>query len=232
MVDIIDAKTDKEGYNGQYKNESNIAWSAEAETLNEFSVRYKIQHLTPFAFGGRHLNGNIRGIVVDQLLKYTSLMKKRPSDITILDAGSGLGGLSVYLAKKGFTIIGVEISEIACAQANELACKFGVSENCCFQSENLEKTSISDSSIDFIIGLHTLHHFIKYEGVPVEFNRIMKINGIGLFADGFAENPAYRLFHDKKKMKRLGDILLNKKLIESYFKDFNVCITPVNWFGC
>ena len=29
MVDIIDAKTDKEGYNGQYKNESNIAWSAE-----------------------------------------------------------------------------------------------------------------------------------------------------------------------------------------------------------
>lgn len=231
MRSVINRKTDKNGYDEHYKTECNIGWSAEAKNNKEFIMRFKIQHLTPFAFGGKHLAGNVRGKAVKMLFEHVKNSEKKPHNFKILDAGSGLGGLSVYLACHGYSVIGVEISETACRQAETLAFKFGVSDKCSFLSESLEKTSIADSSIDIIIGLHTFHHFIKYSGVPNEFKRVLKVGGVGYFADGFAENPAYRIFHNKEKMERLGDVLLNKKLITNYFRDFNVNIEPIDFFS-
>ena len=147
------------------------------------------------------------------------------SSLTILDAGCGLGELSVYLACKGFSVVGIDISAEACKSAMELSQRIGVSENCAFLDESLEELSLADSSIDFIIGHAALHHFIKYD-VPKEFYRIMKEGAKGFFADSFGENPVYHLFHDKEKMERLGDVILSKKLIESYFSSFKVRIIP------
>ena len=137
-------KTDKEGYDDHYQEMNNVAWSADANSQEEYTKRYKIQHLTPFAFSGWHLDGNVRGVAVKRLLQHIKLSDKHPADITILDAGSGLGGLSVFLACYGYNVIGVEISEVGCEQAEILASKFDVSERCTFLAESLEKTSIPD----------------------------------------------------------------------------------------
>jgi hypothetical protein len=40
----------------------------------------------------------------------------------------------------------------------------------------------------------------------------------------------YRLFHDKKKMERLGDCLLTKRLVTRYFEDFELKLLPTDWF--
>ena len=40
----------------------------------------------------------------------------------------------------------------------------------------------------------------------------------------------FRIFHDKEKMRRLGDVSLNKRLLDTYFSDFDVTITPTDWF--
>jgi ubiquinone/menaquinone biosynthesis C-methylase UbiE len=180
--------------------------------------------------GGWHLDGNVRGIAIEQMLQDIERIKET-SKLTILDAGSGMGGLSVYLACLGFNVIGVDISETACRHAEELAQKYGLSRKCTFLCESLEKISIPDASIDIIVGLHTFHHFIKYNGVPAEFNRILKQTGKGYFAYGFGENPIYKIFHDKKKMQKLGDVVLNKKLIEHYFGLFDVSIYPIDLFS-
>ena len=63
--------------------------------------------------------------------------------------------------------------------------KVGVSDKCDFRAESLEKISINDSSINYIIGHASLHHFIKYEAVPNEFRRVMKNEAKGFFADSF-----------------------------------------------
>jgi ubiquinone/menaquinone biosynthesis C-methylase UbiE len=94
----------------------------------------------------------------------------------------------------------------------------------------LEHISVESSSIDFIIGHASLHHFIKYEKVPAEFYRVMKTGANGYFADSFGENPFYRIFHNKQRMERLGDVLLSKKLIDEYFDLFDVQLTPTDWF--
>jgi len=154
-----------------------------------------------------------------------------PRGVKVLDAGCGQGELSVYLASHGFAVVGVDVSSVACAQAAELASALGVSDRCTFLAEDLTHLSLADASIHCIIGHAALHHFIKYEGVPLELARVLRPDGQGFFADAFGENKLYHLFHDKKKMQRLGDVSLTKPLVERFFSPyFHVEILPTDWF--
>jgi hypothetical protein len=85
-------KSDRNGYNDHYKSRSNIGWSSLAKNNKEYIKRFKLQHLTPFAFYGMHLDGNVRGRAVERVFNHLIASKKNPNNIKILDAGSGLGG--------------------------------------------------------------------------------------------------------------------------------------------
>jgi len=134
------------------------------------------------------------------------------------------------LTSLGFNVIGVDISEEAKACGEYLASNVGVENNCTFLAESLEATSIGELSVDYIIGHASLHHFIKYDGVPDEFKRVLKPGAKDYFSNSFGENRLYHVFHDKEKMYRLGDVTLTTKLIKNYFSDFDVNITPTDWF--
>ncbi len=221
---------EKANHNELYKKKAD-SWSSRTNNKEEYIRRYELENLTSFPKGGQHLGGKVRGLAIRKLLEAVKETGRSPSEITILDAGSGSGGLSVFLACNGFNVIGVEISEEGCEIAEQLANKMGVGSNCRFLPESLESMTIEDSSIDFVVGLHTLHHFIKYPNVPKELSRVMKATAKGFFADSFGENPVYHLFHDKEKMARLGDVSLTKTLIEDYLSPFHVTLTPTTWFS-
>ena len=221
-------KVDRKGHDALYKNQ--ISRLANAKNAEEYLVRYSALNLRPFYDGGT-TKGFVRGRAVQQLFHSIKLLGMSPTQTTILDAGCGQGELSVYLACKGYQVIGVDISPVACASAQKLANKFGIGTRCTFLAESLEHLSLADNSIDFILGHASLHHFIKYNGVPEELARVLKNGGEGYFADSFGENRVYHWFHDKEKMKRLGDVPLNRWLINRYFSGyFYVVLTPMDWF--
>lgn len=224
---MIRKKSDKSGYDKIYKNRvSSLSVISHPE---EYVKTYERIGLSPF-FKGGVTKGFVRGLATFELIKSADNKCVDRSEITIIDAGCGLGKLSVYLACKGFNVIGIDISDAACIACKYLAEKVGVTENCKFLAESLEEISVSSSSIDYIIGHASLHHFIKYERVPKEFMRVLKNRGEGFFADSFGENKIYSIFHNRGKMKRLGDVPLSKKLIKKYFLGFNVEIKPTDWF--
>jgi ubiquinone/menaquinone biosynthesis C-methylase UbiE len=220
-------KTDRAGYDGYYKE--NLSGLSDITDCDQYVRAYEEARIGPY-FRSGNTKGLVRGAAVDRLISAAGQLGLPAAGTNILDAGFGQGELSVYLACRGFNVVGVDISSEAKECGDYLAAKLGVQQRCSFLAESLEDTSIEDASIDFVIGHASLHHFIKYEGVPGELHRVLKDGGKGFFADSFGENRLYHLFHDKEEMRRLGDVTLTKSLIESYFEGFDLTITPTDWF--
>lgn len=199
------------------------------DSCREFQAWYETEHMSPFCEGGT-TKGYVRGLATRRLLESALDIPGSQADVRILDAGCGRGELSLYLACRGLTVIGVDVSEVGCNRGRQWANRLGVGARCHFITGDLASLPLSGASIDFVIGHASLHHFIKYPGVSGELYRIMKPGATGFFADSFGENPAYRLFHDEERMKRLGDVPLNRKLIEEFFRRFRVRFRPTDWF--
>jgi ubiquinone/menaquinone biosynthesis C-methylase UbiE len=227
MRKILQDKADKAGYDQYYK--SSMGFMPCSHNPIEYLHNFEVTHLKPFCHGG-NTKGFVRSLATQCLLKNADDKKQPRNKTKVLDAGSGSGQLSVYLACLGFNVIGVDISCEAIKKADELATGIGVEQKCTFIERSLEDTSLPDESIDFIIGHSALHHFIKYRDVPGEFRRILKPGARGFFADSFGENFFYHIFHNKQKMTQLGDVPLSASLINSYFSEFDVELTPTDWF--
>lgn len=227
MIQVNNEKTDRAGYNDYYNE--NLSDLAKLDDCDNYIKQYESTRIGPF-FKSGHSKGYVRGEAVRRLLAHADQSGQPRSDITILDAGSGQGELSVYLACKGFNVIGIDISSEAKACADHLASKVGADNRCTFYAESLEDIPVEDASIDYVIGHASLHHFIKYDKVPSQFLRVMKDNAKGYFSDSFGENKIYHIFHNKEKMDRLGDVTLTRNLIESYFSNFELRLTPTDWF--
>jgi len=184
---------------------------------------YERTRLHPVHLGGPE-RGRVRRLAVEALLAH-----HRPGR-RYLEAGCGVGLLSLYLAARGVRMTGVDISPVAVERAQALAQHTGI-EGADFVAENLAAMSAEDDHYDGVIAHAALHHFVKYPGVPEELSRVLCREGHLWFSDGFAENRLYRVFHDHDKMARLGDVLLTKPLIERTFGPlFDVELEPADWF--
>lgn len=218
---------DRTGHDELYKGRASALF--EARTRDQYVKEFEGLHASPFWRGGS-AKGYVRGLTVEYLMRSASNQHRSNERLCVLDAGCGQGELSVYLAAKGFRVIGVDVSGEAVTSSGRLAEKFGVLDSCHFLAATLEALPLDAESCDYVIGHGSLHHFIKYNGVPSELNRILKPAGEMFFADAFGENPLFRVFHDGQRMARLGDVLLKKGLVEDYFQDFEVTLHPTDWF--
>ena len=218
--------TDKVGYNQKYSNLFPKIY--QAHNLPELKSIF-VHQMQPFHRGGT-TKGYVRQRCLEQMIADCHQLKKEHHEVTVLDAGCGLGALSVYMAVLGFHVIGLDISEQAINTCQQVANKFNMADKCRFVAASLGDTGLPDDSIDYVIGHGSLHHFIKYTNCPAELERIMKSGAKGFFADSFSENPLYHCFQNRQTMDRLGDVRLTKRKITAYFSQFEVDITPVDWF--
>lgn len=221
------ARVDREGHNALY---AGATTGLEAcRSADEYVRAFTGMHLSPFYAGGT-TKGYVRGLAVRRLMESVEAAGRVPADVRVLDAGCGQGTLTTYLACRGFQVVSVDVSEVACAATTALAERMGVGERVSVRAESLELLSLPDASADFIVGHAALHHFIKYPGVPAEFERVLKPGGQAFFADAFGENRAYHVFHNREQMERLGDVILTRRLICEYFNRFRVTLVPTDWF--
>lgn len=227
MEMMSELKTDREGHNKLYKDRDSSLITCPSKEA--YVKQFKLTGLSPYWKGGG-TKGYVRGLAVEKFLRAVKDRNLSNSEVRVLDAGCGQGELSVYLAALGFQVVGVDISKEACMSASRLAKKMGVSRNCQFKAESLEEISLADDSVDYVLGMAALHHFIKYEGVAQELNRVLKETGEMFFADSFGENRAYHIFHNKEQMHRLGDVILTRELIKIFFAGSDVTLTPTDWF--
>ncbi len=142
------------------------------------------------------------------------------SSDTVLDAGCGIGGSSVYLASHlGCQVRGITLSEKQVKTATALALKKGVGDKVSFSQQDYTKTNFPDNTFDFAWCIESMQTATDKDAFFKEMKRIIKPGGKILFADIFKPQP-YNIVGEKDMLTMLNgwamsDILSISELHET-----------------
>jgi SAM-dependent methyltransferase len=122
-----------------------------------------------------------------------------------LDLGMGEGRNAIYLAQKGWQVTGVDLSDVAVAQAREHAAKLGVKINTVI--DGLDHYEFGETRWDLIV-LFYLHAWYS-DARPRSSQRIfraLKPGGL-LVIEGFAGTETYQ-FHPDELLRDFADLTI------------------------
>jgi SAM-dependent methyltransferase len=100
--------------------------------------------------------------------------------LDLLDFGCGMGEESVYFAKLGARVTGIDISELGVATLKKRAARHGL-PIAAFEMR-ADPTSFADASFDRVHGLGILHHIGIEPGLR-EVERVLRPGGLGVFLE-------------------------------------------------
>lgn len=105
---------------------------------------------------------------------------------SVLDAGCGIGGSSIWLAKNiGCTVTGISLSEKQVATANRLAQKEHVAQLASFIMKDFTATNFPSESFDVVWAIESVCHAADKQTFLVEAYRLLKPGGRLIMADFF-----------------------------------------------
>lgn len=148
-----------------------------------------------------------------------AFLREHISKLTVgraLDIAMGEGRNAVYLAKKGFSVDGVDISEVALRKARRLARENRVSINTIVA--DLNSYVIKPESYDLIVNID----FLSRQTIPA-IKRGVKKGGIVVYSNLTVE----QLYNARGQQIR-RDYLLGKGELRNLFRDFEILVYEEN----
>lgn len=110
----------------------------------------------------------------------------RPGE-TILDAGCGVGGGAIWLAReRGARVVGVTLSPAQAHAGLEAARRAGVSDRVELRVEDYTKTTLPDHSVDVVWAHESACYAADERALLAEAGRVLRPGGRIVVADGFA----------------------------------------------
>lgn len=111
----------------------------------------------------------------------------------VLDYCCGNGGVSLFLAKNGAEVTGIDISGESVKNAKENAIRENVEKNTCFLVMDAENLGFNKDSFDIIVCGGVLHHLDIQRAYP-ELARVLKPSGEIICGEPLAYNPIIQLY--------------------------------------
>jgi 2-polyprenyl-3-methyl-5-hydroxy-6-metoxy-1,4-benzoquinol methylase len=96
-------------------------------------------------------------------------------DRRLLEIGCGIGVDSIQLAKRGFQVTAIDLTENALALARQFAARRGVAID--FRLGNAERLDFPDQSFDAVYSFGVLHHTPGIERSVAEVRRVLRPGG-------------------------------------------------------
>lgn len=123
----------------------------------------------------------------------------------VLDAGCGVGGSAIWLAKQyGCKVVGITISPSQIRKAKETAIKEGVDNLVQFEEQDFIHTTFKAKSFDVVLGIESICHAEVKKEFLREAYRLLKSKGRLIVSDGFL----LREPQGNKEQKYLNDFLV------------------------
>lgn len=135
---------------------------------------------------------------------YSNLLGERARGRHVLEYGCGPGTYAFSLARNGAMVTGIDISEIAIAQAKERARNERVTENTSFEVMDAEDLRFSDHSFDLVCGRSIIHHLDSDQAFR-EISRVLRPEGEAIFLEPLGYNPLVNLFRKLTPNLRTAD---------------------------
>ena len=124
-------------------------------------------------------------------LEYMFALVGRVAGQTVLDLGCGSGDKSLYLARRGARVIGVDLSAELIALGRRRAAMFGTDRQTRFVIGSAHCLPIADESVDLVFGYAVLHH-LDLEAARSELYRVLRRGGRAVFHEPVRNS---RLYH-------------------------------------
>lgn len=140
----------------------------------------------------------------------------------VLDAGCGVGGSAIYLAKKfGCTVIGITLSQKQADSSTKNAKESGVGHLAEFYKMDFSKTTFKDKYFDVVWAIESVCHADDKKSFIKEAFRVLKEGGRLVLADGFASKNQYDPSERSLMKKWLNGWGVNFLETSEYFKKYS-----------
>ncbi|AKM79307.1 TPA: hypothetical protein DEQ95_02660 [Candidatus Beckwithbacteria bacterium] len=125
---------------------------------------------------------------------------------TVLDIGSGTGAISLYLAKKGFNVVGIEISKKAVDISEKSARSFNLRNKTRFIRGDFNRGLKVNKKFDLVICSEILEHLKNEEVILFKIHKLIKKGGKIIITVPSYNAPLYRIGYAKDFDRRVGHL--------------------------
>jgi SAM-dependent methyltransferase len=134
---------------------------------------------------------------------YWQLVRQATAGKDVLEYGCSNGQSSIGLAASAKHITGIDISDVAIAQANAEAARKSIT-NVSFKVDNAEKMEFPPASFDVVFGSGILHH-LNLEEALKEVRCVLRPSGRAIFFEPLGHNPAINSYRSRTPEARTVD---------------------------
>lgn len=181
-------------------------------------------HNVEFADNARESLSNAYRVTERAMARYHDRILEGARGATVLEYGCGPGTYSFQLAKVAKRVIGIDISEVAIAQARQRAVAAGAT-NAEFHVMDAEALTFPDGTFDLVVGRAILHHLDLRKSFST-IRSVLRPGCHAVFLEPLGHNPVLKMYRWLTPSMRTVDehpmLVRDMKLAREYFDEVDI----------